>query len=273
MSAYYHKKTGAPRCCKNPVHCPSLTKKGHDVGQIACSIIDPKTGLSPRQIGGVNAIKKFKNDGSFKEICQKGGQASSDKKRKQIMPDGRNMLQYLGHTSLDKRRKTVLPSGKTISENHAQKAANTRRTTVLPNGLTMQEDINRRVNIDKGADGLSKSERGLKKALKFKQFGNTEIMYQGTYELSFLDGLLKEHGEAFVRDNVRRGRAIKYTDSNGKKRNYFPDFVIGNDLYEVKSSWTLQVDLEKNRLKLEAACKHGFNVYLVVSGIVLLVKE
>ncbi len=102
-------------------------------------------------------------------------------------------------------------------------------------------------------------------------YKSTHINYQGSYEFKFLEQLELEYSLNWIVENVNRGPTIHYIDpSNNKARVYFSDFIIGNDLYEIKSNWTWNKhgsDLvleEKNRAKLTAARDAGYNVILVL---------
>lgn len=50
----------------------------------------------------------------------------------------------------------------------------------------------------------------------------------------------------------------------GKNRNYFPDFLVGKRIVEVKSLWTLAQEYEKNQAKAKACEKLGYKFSLLV---------
>lgn len=62
-------------------------------------------------------------------------------------------------------------------------------------------------------------EKVLKSGYKLKQFKNTNIWYQGTYELDFI----RKHYDKFP--NIVRGPSIKYI-LNGENKVYHPDFYF-----------------------------------------------
>lgn len=99
---------------------------------------------------------------------------------------------------------------------------------------------------------------------KFKKYilNGEEILIQG-YENIVLDLLKKYYDESSIKSGRNIG-FIRYIDSTGKKRRYFPDIVINdNILIEVKSSYTLSTDKEILS-KLKAANAAGYKVLLCV---------
>lgn len=103
-------------------------------------------------------------------------------------------------------------------------------------------------------------------------FKNTNLMYQGSYEFEFLEKLESKNGLDWVKNNVRRGPSIFYSSPNGQEKLYISDFIIGNTIYEIKSSWTWNhkgdnnLLEEINRAKLTKCVDLGYNVILVIDG-------
>lgn len=127
-------------------------------------------------------------------------------------------------------------------------------------------------NID--SDGLNGLERAHKNGAcrsRLKRYKNTTIYYQGSHELKFLEKKELEYGSVeLLIAKVKRGPTFKYFDpTKDKERNYFSDFIIGNTVYEIKSSWTWNnrkkgSDIENtNKAKLIAVINKGFSVVLV----------
>lgn len=58
--------------------------------------------------------------------------------------------------------------------------------------------------------------------------------------------------------------SIRYKDTNGKTRRYYPDIIIDNLLFEVKSSYTLKIHKSNVLLKMEASKNAGYIPFLVV---------
>jgi len=99
---------------------------------------------------------------------------------------------------------------------------------------------------------------------RIKRFGDKEIPYQGTYEKIFLESLSNKNIERIKRGN----KAVYFID--GKQKTYYPDFVIENTVYEIKSKWTWDNKGKNkrlrviNKLKLRSAKRQGHNVILVL---------
>ena len=57
-----------------------------------------------------------------------------------------------------------------------------------------------------------------------------------------------------------------YKDAGGKKHRYFPDVYIPktNTIYEVKSEYTLNINLEGNELKFQSVIDSGYNFNLKI---------
>lgn len=106
---------------------------------------------------------------------------------------------------------------------------------------------------------------------EWELYKDTEIAYQGTYEFSFLEELENKKGLKWLGENVKRGPSIWYIDrQTDKKRLYISDYIIGNTIYEIKSSYTWNrknkdIVLENlNRDKLNECLALGYNVVLVL---------
>ena len=103
-------------------------------------------------------------------------------------------------------------------------------------------------------------------------YKETELLYQGTHELEFLEALEFDNGIEWLVSNVKRGPSLWYVDPTDTiERLYISDFIIDNTIYEIKSLWTWNKhgrDLvleEKNKAKLTACIKQGYNVILVLN--------
>ena len=92
------------------------------------------------------------------------------------------------------------------------------------------------------------------------------VLIQG-YEAFCLDMLLKQ---GIWEEDIRVGccdvPSIPYVKENGRNGIYFPDIWIPriNSVIEVKSPWSWLVQLQRNKLKLDAAVRSGVNIYLYV---------
>jgi hypothetical protein len=103
-------------------------------------------------------------------------------------------------------------------------------------------------------------------------YKNTELSYQGSYEFEFLEEIEFDKGIEWVVTNVKRGPSIWYIDpTDNTERLYISDFIINDTIYEIKSDWTWNKhgkDLvleEKNKAKLTACVKQGYNAVLVLN--------
>jgi len=62
-------------------------------------------------------------------------------------------------------------------------------------------------------------------------YKNIDLVYQGTYEFEFLEGLEEKHGIEWIKQNVLRGPSVWYFDSeDNTKRLYISDFIIYNTI-------------------------------------------
>jgi hypothetical protein len=94
--------------------------------------------------------------------------------------------------------------------------------------------------------------------LRLKQFKDTNIHYQGSYELDFL-----EH--YYDKLNIKRSKSIKYK-INESNHIYFPDFYIPelNLIIEIKNSYLAKRDKLKLSAKKYAVLKKGFNFIMII---------
>jgi len=153
------------------------------------------------------------------------------------------------------------------------KADKTRRNNIdTKTGKTMEEIRIEKLmasRCHKDENGLTPVDKGFINAKKLHSFHNSNLYYQGSFERTWLENLKNKFGLDWVLVNVKRGPTIKYIHSNGKTRNYFSDFLIGNTIYEIKSSWTwdrngIDVELRQiNENKLNAAKAAGYRVILI----------
>jgi hypothetical protein len=88
-----------------------------------------------------------------------------------------------------------------------------------------------------------------------------EVRTQG-YEKYVLD-VLREYFDN-TKIKVDSGISIRYKDECGKTRRYYPDIIIDNLLFEVKSSYTLKIHKDNVLLKMKASKNAGYIPFLVV---------
>lgn len=105
------------------------------------------------------------------------------------------------------------------------------------------------------------------KSYSIKKYKNTDLFYQSSYELYFLESM-EERG---ILDLVKNGLRFNYlTDDNNHY--YFSDFYLEkfNKIVEIKSKWTYDKngrDLklrEINQIKKECVMNSGFNFELLI---------
>lgn len=90
-------------------------------------------------------------------------------------------------------------------------------------------------------------------------FKDTELTYQGSYELDFINTCIDKNVE------INNGRPVKY-NLNGEIKTYYPDFYIKelNLIIEIKSTYTLNVEYDKNMAKQTACIEQGYNFIFIV---------
>jgi hypothetical protein len=88
-----------------------------------------------------------------------------------------------------------------------------------------------------------------------------QVRTQG-YEKYVLDILIDHFDNTKIK--VDSGISIRYKDENGKTRRYYPDIIVDNLLFEVKSSYTLKIHKNNVLLKMEASKNAGYVPFLVV---------
>ena len=91
------------------------------------------------------------------------------------------------------------------------------------------------------------------------------IKFQG-YEDKLLDELLEDYNEDEILTSRKDMPEFWYKDAEGKKHRYFPDIYIPktNTIYEVKSEYTLNINLELNELKFQSVRDSGYNFNLKI---------
>jgi len=101
-------------------------------------------------------------------------------------------------------------------------------------------------------------DKNQKAAKKLKKFRDTDIWYQGSYELDFLE----KYYDSFA--DIQRGPSIHYI-YNGQNKVYHSDFYIPskNLIVEIKSSWILNIDNEINEKK-KAVISNGFEYLMIL---------
>lgn len=114
-----------------------------------------------------------------------------------------------------------------------------------------------------GVDNPMKNYEIMKKSqvnsLKRKKYMNTNLLYQGSYELDFLINY-------YNKVDIKNGISIKYILNDNVKM-YHSDFFIPslNLIVEIKSSYWYEKYLEKNILKENQCKKLGYNYIIIIN--------
>ena len=97
-----------------------------------------------------------------------------------------------------------------------------------------------------------------KSGLKIKEYENSNLSYQGTYELDFLENYYDEL-------NIEKIDPIKYF-LNESSHYYHPDFYLPdyNLIIEIKSSYTYNYDIERNITKKKYSIENGYNFIFII---------
>jgi len=176
----------------------------------------------------------------------------------------------------DKNYNSLNPLEKmVIRQDKASKRNNTMRTTLVEyNGEIVSQAVAHRKKIHKtlyedlDVNGTTLYERQQKQYKGLLSYKETNICYQSSYELEFLDDVCREWGLEWMKIHVTRPDPVKYFCPIKKKiRNYFPDYMIcdefgGRCIYEIKSGWIFNKNGRDfllqmhNAVKLYAAVKH-----------------
>lgn len=99
-----------------------------------------------------------------------------------------------------------------------------------------------------------------KTSLKIKKFKDTDLYYQGTYELDFLEKYYNR-----FKNDLQRGPSIKFYINN-KEHIYFSDFYISslNLVIEIKSSYYYEIHKIECLQKEKATINNGYKYILII---------
>jgi hypothetical protein len=117
----------------------------------------------------------------------------------------------------------------------------------------------KKYGVENNSQNRDQYEKMQKAAYKLKQFRKTNLWYQGSYELDFLE----KYYDIF--SDIKRGPSIKYK-FNGKNRVYHSDFYIPslNLVIECKNNWLYNRDKEILEEKKKATIANGFNYIMIL---------
>ena len=104
-------------------------------------------------------------------------------------------------------------------------------------------------------------EKAQSSAYKTHKYKDTDINYQGSYELDFIQYCIKNEIE------FTKGPTIRYL-MNNKNRVYHSDFYISkyNLVCEVKSEYTFNYDYEENIIKKQYSINSGYNFLFLIDN-------
>lgn len=159
---------------------------------------------------------------------------------------------------------------KTRYENHTQQEINAKTEASILRRFGMSRKELSKVHLEKRFADMSESERkeffdkatAKRNCYRYKthKLNGKSVRVQG-YEPQVLDVLKTIYDESTI---SVENEAIHYKDADGHDRRYYPDILIGKNLFEVKSSFTLKRHFKTNMAKLKAASDLGYRVFLVV---------
>jgi hypothetical protein len=124
---------------------------------------------------------------------------------------------------------------------------------------TLQNTLEKRYGVKNVSQVSEFFNTNQKNQLKLKQFRNTNISYQGSYELDFLNTFYDQFTD------IERGPTIKYVYEE-KNKYYHSDFFIPslNLIIEIKNIGLYNRDKEKIIQKEEYTRIQGFNYILIL---------
>lgn len=230
----------------HPLKCKEIQEK------IQKTCLEKYNVTNPNQTQEVKEKKKktyLKNWGVEHSMkCDKGKQ-----KGKETLKERYNVENF-GNTpeAKEKKKETSLKNWNTESPNQSVLIKEKKKKTYLKNW-----------GVDNPSQNVLIKDRKRETLLKnygttntydinhphTKKYKTTDIYYQGTYELFFLEKI----EECNLLEKIKRGPTIKYF-YEGEYHLYYPDFILDNTIIEIKSDWTYN-KIGKD-LKLEEINKH-----------------
>jgi uncharacterized C2H2 Zn-finger protein len=101
--------------------------------------------------------------------------------------------------------------------------------------------------------------KGYKTRFLIHQYKNTNLTYQGSYELDFLDNF-------YDKIDIENGHSIKYK-MNEKNKVYHSDFYIPskNLIVEIKNSYLAKKDKNEIELKKKVVIKEGYDYLIIIN--------
>jgi hypothetical protein len=102
-------------------------------------------------------------------------------------------------------------------------------------------------------------EKSLKTRRQIHKFKDTNITYQGSYELDFLE-------KFYDKIDIENGPSVPYL-FEGKNKVYHSDFYIPskNLIVEIKNSYLFEKDKNKIHAKESSVISNGYNYILILN--------
>jgi hypothetical protein len=152
----------------------------------------------------------------------------------------------------EKRRKTMI---KRYGTEHALRVKNFRDSAIINNRSTLLKKygVDHNMHIPEVFDKYQRS------CYTTSIYKNTDIIYQASYELDFLERYYDKYTD------VRRADPIKY-EYHSTSKIYYPDFYIPslNLIIECKNSYLSKRDKEILDAKKKACLSNGFNYVMII---------
>lgn len=270
--AKYTTKKGKLWCENNVSKCPAIKSNIGKINKEILSKVNDETGLSkskelalkikenaiinnfedPYKVAAIKMVDTRKNKNSYSSATIKANET------KKLKDENGLSINDKSKEKMIKTRNKIMDNGLTNYQNSAIKSRDTRLN-----------DID-----EKGRNGF---DRLWIKGLQAKNYDGTNLYYRSNLEKNFLDRLVTQYNIDWVNTNVKNSLSIDYFYDK-KDRKYLPDYVIGNKLYEIKSSYTFDnfgKDLykrNKNIAKLDSAL-NLYEVYFILDDIEYLWKD
>lgn len=101
-------------------------------------------------------------------------------------------------------------------------------------------------------------EKYMKNSYKISDYKDTNLYYQGSYELDFLE-------KYYNNMEIVNGKTINYIYENNN-HSYLPDFYLPklNLIIEIKSEYIYNLHLNKNLLKKQYSLSSGYNFLFII---------
>lgn len=279
MTRYFLKQVITEELCE--YGCNSVAKFKFKSGKLCCSDAVQKCKghinrvLKSKKLdidkNGLNALQRGQRS-AYKIKLENGGYVRAGKnisKRKNELTESGLKRHEISNGKMRKTKLSIGADGLTNAQRSARKMADNRLNDVDETGLNQYE----RWTLQRIQNGVF--DKAFEKAKQTRHDIDTDIRYQGSYELRFITNLKSKFGIKWVKENLKRGPSVQYIDYHGKQRWYMSDFIIDNTIYEIKSNWTWNRRgkdkiLEQNNInKLKALKCAGFEVKLIREGIEL----